>query len=256
MRPETEYQYAVQAKRGDVIGPMSDPVSVRTTANPSTVERRSLPVYEFEGEPTSEGFRLSWELPDDPTLKGILLEPSTAEYDVVEASQPIVLPPDQTELLVLTRGYEPEPRRYVYDLVTFNDYGTQAVGFQRVYASAPEMLHCRATTEEVVRDDVGHHLTIRFRGCDEARTSVVRLEFTADWYVESEFETPCTWRQSEAATNYRGFDYFEGTLMCEYVDASVKPGTWYIYEMTQTLADGREFTSTHEIVTRPLYDAP
>ena len=255
VRPDTEYQYAVQAKRGDVIGPMSDPVSVRTTANPSTVERRPLPVYEFEGEPTSEGFRLSWELPDDPTLKGMLVEPSTAEYDLVKASRPIVLPPDQTDLLVLKRGYGPEPRRYVYDIKTFNDYGTQAVGFQRVYASAPGMLHCRATTEEVVRDDVGHHLTIRFRGCEEARTEIVRHELTADGFEVSEIDQPCAWVASEPQIR-RGFDYFEGTLKCEYVDTSVKPGTWYIYELTQTMADGREFTSTHEIVTRPIYDAP
>lgn len=255
VRPNTEYEYAVQTKRGDVVSPMSDPVSVRTTANPSTVERRPLPVYDLESVPTSDGVRLTWELPDDPTLQGILIWQIEQDHDLNESGPPDVLPPDETDYVALTRGYRPEPWRYWFEVETFNDYGTQAVGFQRVYASAPEMLHCRVTTEEVVRDDVGHHLTIRFRGCEEASTEIVRHELTADGFEVSEIDQPCAWIASEPQIR-RGFDYFEGTLKCEYVDASVKPGTWYIYELTQTLADGREFTSTHEIITRPVYDAP
>lgn len=255
VRPNTEYEYAVQTKRWDVVSPMSDPVSVRTTANPSTVERRPLPVYDLESVPTSDGVRLTWELPDDPTLKGILIWQIEQDHDINERGPPVVLPPDQTDYVALTRGYRPEPWRYWFEVETFNDYGTQAVGFQRVYASAPEMLHCRVTTEEVVRDDVGHHLTIRFRGCEEARTEVVRHELTADGFEVSETDQPCAWVASEPQIR-RGFNYFEGTLVCEYVDASVKPGTWYNYELTQTLADGREFMSTHEVVTRPIYDAP
>lgn len=255
VRPDTEYEYAVQAKREDVISPMSDPVSARTRFNPSTINRRPLPVYDLEGIPTSEGFRLTWELPDDPTLKGILVEPNTVDHDLVRGSEPIVLPPDQTELLVLTRGYDPEPRRYVYDLKTFNDFGTQSVGLQRATASAANFVHCRATTEELMRADVGHHLTIRFRGCEESTTQVIRRELTADGFEVDEINQPCTWRPSEVY-NRGGFNHWEGTLKCEYIDATVEPGTWYIYELTQTLADGREFKSHHEIVTRPRDDAP
>ncbi len=254
VRPDTEYEYMVQTKRGDFVSPMSDPVSVRTRVNPSVVERRPLPVYDLEALPTSDGVLLTWELPDDPTLKGTLLWETEQDHDVNTRGPPVVLPPDQTSYVALTRGFRPEPYRYWFDLDTFNDYGTQAVGLQRTYASAPDMLHCRATTEEVMHADNAHHLTIRFRACDETSTHVIRRELTADGFEVSEVNRPCTWHPSEVATNYRGFDHFGGTLKCEYDDTSVKPGMWYVYELTQTLEDGRMFKSHHEILTYPRVD--
>jgi len=253
VRPDTEYEYIVQTKRDDIESPMSEPVTVRTRVNPSVVERRPLPVYDLEALPTREGVLLTWELPDDPTLKGILLWETEQDHDVNTRGPPVVLPPDQTSYLALTRGFKPEPYRYWFDLDTFNDYGTQAVGLQRTYASAPDMLHCRAISEEVLRADTEHHLTIRFRACEESSTQVIRRELMADGFKVSEVNQPCTWEPSEVATNYRGFDHFEGTLKCEYDDTSVKPGTWYVYELTQTLKDGRVFTSDHEVVTSPIW---
>ena len=249
VRPDTEYEYAVQVKRGDVVSPMSDPVSVRTRVNPKHAERRPLPVYDLESRPTSEGVLLTWELPDDPTLKGILLWESEQNHDAIGIGPPVLLPPDQTSYLALTRGFQPEPLVYGHEVETFNDYGTQAVGSQRTPAYAPEMLHCRATTEEVTRANPGHHLTIRFRACEETQTQVIRRELTADGFKESKFEQRCAWGPS-APVIRGGFDYFEGTQKCDYHDYFVKPGTWYIYELTQTFADGRTFTSHHEVVTR------
>ena len=251
VRPDTEYEYAVQVKRGDVVSPMSDPVSVRTRVNPRLAESRPLPVYDLDALPTSEGMLLTWELPDDPTLKGILLWETLRDHGRISRGPPVVLPPDQTSYLVLTRGFRPEPWVYMHEVETFNDNGTQAVRLQRTYASAPDMLHCRATTEEVMRADIGHHLTVRFRACEETQTLVIRREFTADGFKESKFEQPCAWVPSDPVIR-GGFDDFEGTLKCEYEDTSVKPGTWYVYELTQTFGDGRTFTSHHEVVTRPI----
>ena len=256
VRPDTEYEYAVQTKRGDVVSPMSNPVSVRTESVPAAIERPPMPVCNLEAWLASDGLLLTWELPDDPTLKRIEVLGRTVDQDIVQQSHPVELPPDQTEYLVLTRGFPPEPNRIWFRVATFNDFGRQAVETPRRSVSASGLTHCRATTEGVWRADVGHHLTIIFRGCEAAIAKVIRHELTADGFKVSELTQPCVWRAGEVVPKRTGPDWFEGTLKCEYVDTSVKPGTWYIYELTQTLADGREFTSTHEIITRPVYDAP
>ena len=131
VRPDTEYEYAVQTKRGDDVSPMSDPVSVRTRVIPTQVKRPPLPLHDLEGMPTSDGFLLSWELPEDPTLEGIWVLGHSGQDDVVQLVGPVVLPPDQTDYLVLTRGFRPELYRYWFDLYTFNEYGTQSVAQQR-----------------------------------------------------------------------------------------------------------------------------
>jgi len=253
VRPDTEYEYAVQTKRGDYVSQISDPVSVRTRVIPTHVNRPPLPLHDLEGMPTSDGFLLSWELPDDPTLKGISVHGHSGQDDVVELVGPVVLPPDQSDYLVLTRGFRPEPYRYWFDLYTLNDYGTQSVAQQRASTSAAELTHCRATWEDVIRADVGHHLTIRFRACEETSTQVVRHELTADGLKETALEQPCTWTKSDPSISGWRSDYFEGTLKCEYDDTGVLPGRWYVYELTQTFADGRTSTTHHEIVTRPIW---
>ena len=256
VRPDTEYEYAVQLKRGAIVGPASDPVSVRTGTHAGVDEGRPLPVLDFEAEPKSDGVRLTWELPADSTLEGILVIETRVYNGHPGRFIPFVtLRPDQNEYMALKRGFSPDASYYAFDIKTFNDFGKQAVGFQREFVYVSDMLHFTMTTEEVERADEGHHLTVRFRSCDEASTEVVRHELTADGFDVTDIDQPCAWVRSEPLIR-RGFDYFEGTLVCEYVDTSVKPGTWYIYELTQALADGREFTSTHEIVTRPIYDAP
>ena len=252
VRPDTEYEYAVQTKRGDDVGPMSDPVSVRTRAIPTHVKRPPLQLHDLEGMPTSDGFLLSWELPEDPTLEGIWVLGHSGQDDVVELVGPVVLPPDQTDYLVLTRGFRPEPYRYWFDLYTFNEYGTQSVAQQRARTSAAELTHCRATREAVIRADIGYHLTIRFRACEETSTQVVRRELTADGLKETALEQPCTWTKSDPSISGWGSDYFEGTLKCEYEDSGVLPGRWYVYELTQTFADGRTSATHHEVVTSPI----
>ncbi len=255
VRPDTAYEYAVQLKRGDVVGPASDPVSVRTSTNPDIVERRPLAVLDFEAEPTSDGVRLTWILPADTTLEGLLVRETRVDNGHPGSFPPMVLPSYQTEYLALTRGYSPGASHYSFDVETFNDFGTQAVGFQREYVYPTEMMHCTATTEELLWRN-REQVTIRFRACEETLTQVVRRELTADGFEVSTFRQPCVWAQTEVNPNQYGSDELEGTLTCQYDDTGVKPGTWYVYELTQTLEDGRMFTSHHEVVTRPLYVAP
>ena len=256
VRPDTKYEYAVQTKRGGVVSPMSDPVTVRTESIPDTIARPPMPVYDLRAWLASDGLLLTWELPDDPTINEIRVLGRTVDQDIVQESWPVVLPPDQTEYLVLTRGFPPEPKRISFRVTTFNDFGRQAVGVPRRSVSASGLTHCRATTESVSRANDAPNLTVRFRSCEVATTKVFRRELTADGFNVSELKQPCTWRASEVVPGSTGPDWFEGTLKCEYDDIDVKPRTWYIYELTQTLPDGREFTSHHEIVTRSLFNMP
>ena len=201
----------------------------------------------FEVSPTRNGVTLTWKLPADPTRKGILVRTLTKDDDVIDISAPMaVLPPDITAYTVLTRGYDPRPHhRYCYSVGAFNDFWAPTLEYHESCVTSSEMVHCRMTTEEVSRG-VGPRVTIRFRGCEEASTEVVRHQLTTDGFEVSKTNQPCTWGQSEFADHGES-DELEGTLTCEYDDTSVKPDTWYVYELKQTLEDGRTFTSHHEV---------
>ena len=212
----------------------------------------------FEVWPTRNGATLTWELPTDPARKGILVRTLTIDYDVIDISAPMaVLSPDITAYTVLTRGYDPRPHvRYCYSVGAFNDYWAPTMEHRMSCVSSSEIVHCRETTEEVSQG-FGPRVTIRFRGCKKASKEVVRHELTTDGFKDSKFEQPCGWFPSDPGIHDGfdydevGFDYNEGILICEYVDTDVKPGTWYVYELTQTLKDGRTFTSYHEVLTHP-----
>lgn len=196
--------------------------------------------------PTRNGAILTWELPADPAREGILVRTMTRTNDDIQhTTHMAVVPPNITAYTVLTRGYDPRPHlRYCYSVGAFNDFWAPTMEHRMSCVSSSEMVHCRMTTEEVSQG-VGPRVTIRFRGCEEASTEVVRHELTTDGFEVSKINQPCTWGQSEFS-NHGGSDELKGTLTCEYDDTGVKPGNWYVYELTQTLKDGREFTSHHE----------
>ena len=217
----------------------------------------------FEVLPTRNGVTLTWELPADPAREGILVRTSTKDDDEIQhTTHMAVLPSDITAYTVLTRGYDPRPHvRYCYSVGAFNDFWAPTMEHRMSCVSSSEMVHCLETTEEVSQG-VGPRVTIRFRGCKKASTEVVRHELTVDGFKDSKIEQPCGWFPSDPAihdgfdNDDGGFDYNEGILICEYVDTDVKPGTWYVYELTQTLKDGRTFTSHHEVVTHPSAEVP
>lgn len=255
--PGVRYEYAVCYANRVGIGRatlLNASSGLDSETAPDIVERRPLAVLDFEAEPTSDGVRLTWELPEDPTLEGLLVRETRVDNGHPGSFPPMVLPSYQTEYLALTRGYSPGASHYSFNVETFNDFGTQAVGFQREqreYVYSTEMMHCTATTEELLWAN-REQITVRFRACEETLTQVVRRELTADGFEVSTLRQPCVWAQTEVNPNQYGSDELEGTLTCEYDDTSVKPGTWYVYELTQTLKDGRTFTSHHEVVTRPI----
>ena len=256
--PGVRYEYAVCYANRVGVGRatlLNTSRSLDSETAPDIVERRPLAVLDFEAEPTSDGVRLTWILPADTTLEGLLVRETRVDNGHPGSFPPMVLPSYQTEYLALTRGYSPGASHYSFDVETFNDFGTQAVGSQREYVYSTEFMHCTATTEELLWAN-REQITIRFRACEETLTQVVRRELTADGFEVSTFRQPCVWAQTEVNPNQYGSDELEGTLTCEYDDTGVKPGTWYVYELTQTLKDGRTFTSHHDVVTRPLYVAP
>ena len=258
IEPCTTYRYRVFPVTADGLG---FPVGALDVSSLPPEHPNSSAVVSslgnFEAWPTRNGATLTWELPADPAREGILVRTMTKHYDDIQhTSQMAVLPPDITAYTVLTRGYDPgRPHlRYCYSVGAFNDFWAPTMEHRMSCVTSSEMVHCLETTEEVSQGG-GPRPTIRFRGCEEASTEVVRHELTTDGFQVSKINQPCTWGQSEFSNHGESNDD-EGTLTCEYDDTGVKPDTWYVYELRQTLEDGRTFTSHHEVVTGPVYAAP
>ena len=264
IEPCTTYRYRVFPITSDGLG---FPVGALDISSlPSELPDGSAVVSwlgNFEVWPTRNGATLTWELPTDPARQGILVRTSTKDNDDIQhTTHMAVVPPDITAYTVLTRGYDPSPHvQYCYSVGAFNDYWAPTMEHRMSCVSSSEMVHCRETTEEVSQG-FGPRVTIRFRGCKKASKEVVRHELTTDGFKDSKFEQPCRWDPSDPGIHDGfdydevGFDYNEGILICEYVDTDVKPGTWYVYELTQTLKDGRTFTSYHEVLTHPRAEVP
>ena len=258
IEPCTNYRYRVFPITPDGLGFPVGPLDFWSPSSERLAPRRSwvASVKDLEVWPTGRGATLTWDLLERPTREGIVVQSSTKEHDVINFSEPMaVLPPDITAYTVLTRGFNPAPHLwYCYGVGAFNDYGVQTLPVQRACISGADMVHCSMTTEDVSQE-FGPHLMIRFHGCEEANTEVVRRELTADGFEVSKVNEPCTWGPNEFYSR-GGYNYHEGILKCEYDDTDVKPGTWYVYELTQTLKDGRTFTSHHEVLTHPRAEVP
>ena len=250
VRPSTEYEYAVQLMRGKALGQPSEWATVRTAPLPFKPNRFPMQVYDLAATPKSDGVELTWTLPDDPTLTGIEIVRTRYESDTIGGLSPdIALAPDATSYKFDTPPWPGREGNVCFDVRTFNHYGTQEQWASRSCVEEADMLHCGVRWDGVDHEDYGNGIIVTFRGCEETTTEVTRHELTTDGLEVTELSHQCSW---EEAPNYR----YAGTLECEFVEHDVNPETWYLYELTQTMADGREFTSIHEIVTRPRYDAP
>lgn len=243
VRPDTEYEYAVQLRSGDQLGQPTRWASVRTEVLPATLNRFPLQVYDLAATPTSDGIDLTWTLPDDPTLTSIEIVRLTYDFDAIGQLVPdIALPPDATSYIDEPRIYSGLDRRVCFFVSTFNHYGMQSQLASQSCVTEADMLHCGVPSGEVGRDDYGNGVVVTFRGCEETAMEVTRHELTPDGLEVESFLPPCGWTDSP---NYR----FPGTLECEFVDSSVKPETWYLYELAQTFEDGRTSTTYDEVIT-------
>ena len=132
VQPDTEYEYAIQLLDGEeLVGP-SEPIRVKTRPVPDDPDRLPLPVTGLKAIETSSAIEITWELPDDPTITGILLTVTEWDYDVV-GQFVHVLPATATRHLYVPRvypdWYEVAPT-YAFSVRTVNDHG--ATGSYRV----------------------------------------------------------------------------------------------------------------------------
>lgn len=236
LRPDTEYEYAVQLKRGDKIEPPSVPMRVQTGPLPETNERLPVIVHDLGAELKNDGVQLTWTLPTDPTLKGLLVSETVYDHDVRWANI------HYTPLAPITTRYYFRHASALggyavcYFVQPFNDYGMQDLMRQATCLDAGEPNDCRPTGE-YIRDD--GNPTIDFNGCDAMSTYVVRHELTLDGFDTKAFIQPCRPFKSEW-----GYE-------CEFEDDDVKPSTWYLYDLRQVSKNGEVSASVHEFLTRP-----
>ena len=246
IEPCTNYRYRVFPITPDGLGLPTAGLEIWSLPAqvPAGYVKRHWSVTDVEAWPTRNGLLLTWKLPADSSNEGILIRGRSSNHgDVIVDVEAAVLPPDTVAYSVLTRGDYPWSRyRYCYEVGAFHAYGTQTLKNQRACISQSELVHCRMTSEEAT-PLVGPNpkVTIEFRGCEEASTETTRHELTVDGFEVSKVDHECVWEPSGN----------EGILKCEFDDSSVKPDTWYIYELSQTLAYGREFKSLHEVHTSP-----
>ena len=243
VRPDTDYEYAVQLKRGDELGQPTQWASIRTDSLPLTPNRFPMQAYDLRAMPTAAGIQLTWTLPDDPTLIGIEIVRLTYDFDAIGQLVPdIALPPDATSYVDEPRIYSGRDRRVCFNVSTFNHYGMQRQLASETCVADSDMLHCGVPPGEVGREDYGNGIIVTFRGCEETTTQVTRHELTPDGLEVESSRPPCSWTDSP---EYR----FPGTLECEYIDSDVKPETWYLYEFVQTFEDGSTSTTYDEVIT-------
>ena len=240
VRPDTEYEYAVQLKRGDVVEPPSEPVSIRTLPLPDSVHRLPLTVYDLEATPEGDGVQLNWTLPTDPTLKGLVVR--IIGYDHDTRSERVVSPalaPTSTRYFVEdSHGFGVRPACIFVQ--TFNDYGMQWLWGQMTCSlGGAELPDCAPHQESVRRDGSDGNPKISFDGCYPMFTYVVRHELTLDGFKTKAVVQPCLPFISEW-----GFE-------CEYEDEDVKPSTWYLYELRQVTLSGEVSQSVRDLVTGP-----
>lgn len=240
VRPDTEYEYAVQLKRGEVVEPPSEPVSIQTRPLPESIRRLPLTAYDLEASPKGDGVHLNWTLPTDPTLKGLVVRIIGYNHDI--QSERIVRPalaPTSTRYFVEdSHGFGVWPACIFVQ--TFNDYGMQSL-FRQTTCSlgGAELAECEPTREWIYECGNGGIPRISFDSCFPMFTSIVRHELTLDGFKTKSLVQPCLPSWSDF-----GFE-------CEYEDEDVKPHTWYVYELRQVTLSGEVSQSVRDLVTGP-----
>ena len=123
--PDTEYEYAIELRWHQG---RSESVRVRTKQVPNEPNRLPLPVRDVKASSThSRKVEVTWELPDDPTITGILVTRSQGK-DGVSVKTQVVLPPTATRYLL----YSPKTGSYYFVVQTVNEIGLGGVGYDWV----------------------------------------------------------------------------------------------------------------------------
>ena len=253
VQPDTLYEYAVQLKRGAVVEPPTEPKFVRTDPLPESEDRLPIFVHGLEAIPTDRGILLTWELPDDPTLTGLVIGSSCEEegsHAHCSESGPI-LPPDATEYLITDYDYHPE-LEFCFSVRTMNNYELSFFSGVHTCVDGSEMSHCQVNQQSInsrVADGIGPLITIQLNSCEEARVQVIRRELTADGFKVTRSRQQCEWTPREAL----GWRPRAGVLSWWYADADIKPGSWYVYEIQRKLRNGEERTTFHSRVFPSQY---
>ena len=240
IRPDTEYEYASQLKRGGIVEPPSEPVSVRTRPLPKTSQRLPMSVHDLEAEKTDDGVQLTWAKPDDPTLRGLLVSEVVFDRSVRWLQFHYTpLAPGTTRYLFRNSdalvGYP-----VCLFVQTFNDHGLQDRWRQSACLESGELNDCVPTQESVRGSGENGNPEISFDGCETMSTYVLRHELTIDGFETRAFVQPCR-------PSFRS----DWGHQCRYEDDDIKPSTWYLYELRQVSQYGEVSKSTHEFLTLP-----
>ena len=240
IRPDTEYEYANQLKRGGTVEPPSEPVSIRTRPLPKTSQRLPMSVHDLEAEKTEDGVQLSWSQPDDPTLRGLLVSEIVFDRSVrLLQFHYTPLAPGTTRYLFRNSDALVGYPVCLY-VQTFNDHGLQDRWRQSACLESGELNDCVPTQESVRGSGENGNPEISFDGCEAMSTYVLRHELTIDGFETRAFVQPCR----PAFRSDWGYE-------CRYEDDDVKPSTWYLYELRQVSEYGEVSKSTHEFLTLP-----
>ena len=119
--PDTKYEYAVQFLDGEELSDPSASVFVSTKPVPDDPDRLPLPVRDVKAVANSSGIEVTWVLPDDPTLTGILLWASHRDHDLVLVYH-YKLSPSATRYLYAPRASETQSS-LSFEVQTINDNG-------------------------------------------------------------------------------------------------------------------------------------
>ena len=252
LQPDTLYEYTVQLKHGESVEPPLEPKVVRTDPLPLTEARKPIYVRDFRATPTARGILLTWDLPEDPTLTGLQLRWHCEGLGSAHHCTTIgpVLSPDATSYLVLEYDYYLEGE-FCFWVQTINDFGFDSTWGIPACVDGSELLHCQVSQEAVsLRTivDIGLLITIELDACEESEVHVIGHELTADGFEVTRSRQQCAWRPYSEL----GWEPRTDVLSWWYIDADIKLGTWYVYEIRRKLRNGEELTTFHSMLV-PLY---
>ena len=134
VKPETTYDYWVAAV--NVIGDseLSEPVRVTTrSVDPGELQVPPVP-FNLLAEPTDKGIELTWDVPDDPSITGYIVEQTHVNLDLVLTTKHEIGTPSRSFVVPqLASGEE-----YSLAVRAVNTQG-QSYLSERVWAKAPDI---------------------------------------------------------------------------------------------------------------------
>ena len=138
IKPETAYDYWVAAVNANGDSEWSEPVRV-TTESFDSEERHSPPTpYNLQAVATEEGIELTWDVPDDPSITGYVVEQVHVDLDLVTHSNHEIDTPEASFVVPhLVPGEE-----YSFEVRAVNDFG-QGHHSERVWATSLETKESR-----------------------------------------------------------------------------------------------------------------